>query len=71
MQITKYANYCFKKGKKTTETLENICVVYEKGAVTDRPCQSGFQSFMLQISWWTMLHGWVDQVRLIAIKLRH
>ena len=36
--------YYFKKGKNTTET-QNICVVYEKGAVTDRMCQKWFAKF--------------------------
>ena len=27
--------------------------------------KSGLQSFMLEISRWTMLHGWVDQLKLI------
>ena len=33
--------------------------------------KSGLQSFVLEISCWTMLHGWVDQLKLIAIKLKH
>ena len=32
--------------------------------------KSGLQSFMLDISHWTMLHGLVDQLKLIAIKSR-
>ena len=33
--------------------------------------QSGLQSFMLDISRWTMLHSQVYQLKLIAIKWRH
>ena len=33
--------------------------------------KSRSQSFMLEISHWTMLHCWVDQLKLIVIKLRH
>ena len=33
--------------------------------------KSGLQSFVLEISCWTMLHGQVDQLKLIAIKSRH
>ena len=33
--------------------------------------KSGLQSFVLEISRWTMLHGRVDQLKLIAIKSRH
>ena len=60
--------YYFKKGKNTTEMPKKICAVYGDGAVTDQTCQSGLQSFALQISCWTMLHGWVDQLKLIVIK---
>ena len=30
--------------------------------------KSGLPSFVLEISHWTMLHGWVDQLKLIAIQ---
>ena len=34
--------------------------------------KSSLPSFVLEISHWTMLHGQaVDQLKLIAIKLRH
>ena len=33
--------------------------------------RSGLQSFVLEISHWTMLHGQVDQLKLTAIQLRH
>ena len=61
----------FKKGKNAMETQKKICAVYGEGAVTDGMCRNGLQSFMLEISHWTMLHGRVDQLKLIAIKSRH
>ena len=33
--------------------------------------KSDLQSFVLEISRWKMLHGHVDQLKLIAIKSRH
>ena len=33
--------------------------------------KSGLQSFVLEISCWTMLHGRVDQLKVIAIKSRY
>ena len=33
--------------------------------------KSGLQSFVLEISHWTMLHSQVDQLKLIVIKSRH
>ena len=47
------------------------CAVYGEGAVTDEHVKSGLQSFMLEIFLWTMLHSQVDQLKFIAIKLRH
>ena len=46
--------YYFKKGKNVTETQKLICAVYGEGAVTDY-VKSGLQSFVLEISHWTML----------------
>ena len=63
--------YYFKKGENATETQKNICAVYGKGAATDQTCQSGLQSFMLEMSRWMMLHSWVGQLKLTAIKSRH
>ena len=52
--------YYFKKGKSATEMQKKICAVYGDGAVTE--CiKSGLQSFVLEISCWMLLHGWVDQ----------
>ena len=61
-------HYYFKKGKNGTEMQKKICAVYGEGAVTDRTCQSGLRSFVLEISRWMMLHGRVDQLKLIEIK---
>ena len=63
--------YYFKKGKNATEMQKKICTAYGEGAVTDGRCQNGLPSFVLEISLWTMLHGWVDQLKLIAAKSRH
>ena len=60
--------YYFKKGKYATETHKKICAVYGEGAVTDQTCKSGLRSFVLEISCWMILHGRVDQLKLIAIK---
>ena len=45
--------------------------VYGEGAVTDRSVKSAVQSFVLGTSCWMMLHSQVEQLKLIAIKLRH
>ena len=37
--------YCFKKGKITTETQNNLCTVYGEGTVTDWMCQKSFEKF--------------------------
>ena len=37
--------YYFKKGKNVTEMQKKICVVYGKGAVTDRICQKWSAKF--------------------------
>ena len=33
--------------------------------------KSGLQSFVLEISCWMMLHGLIDQLKLIVTKSRH
>ena len=33
--------------------------------------KSGLQSFMLEISVWMMLHGWIEQLKLLVIRSRH
>ena len=65
--------YYFKKGKNTTETQKKICAVYGEGVVTDQTCQKWFAKFCAGdfSRSWTMLHGRVDQLKLIGIKSRH
>ena len=46
--------YYFKKGKNATETQKKICVVYGKGAVTDRKCQ-----MFCEVSWYYSHFGQV------------
>ena len=60
--------YYFSKGKNATKMQKKICAVYGEGAVTAGTCQKWFRSFMLEISHWTMLHGWVDQLIVIKSK---
>ena len=67
--------YYFKKAKNATEAQKKICAVYGEGAVNDWMCQKWFatkktslRSFVLEISRWTMLHGQVEQLKLIVIK---
>ena len=60
--------YYFKEGKNATETHTKICAVCGEGAVTASMCLKWCASFKLQISHWMMLHGRVDQVKLIVIK---
>ena len=47
--------YC-QKDTNTTETHKRLAACGE-GAVTDRTCQCGLRSFVLEISHWAMLHG--------------
>ena len=63
--------YYFKKGKKATETQKEICTVYGEGAMTDQLCQKWFMKFALEIFRGTMLHGLLDPLKFIVIKLRH
>ena len=55
--------YCLKKSENATETKKGLlqCVEIVK---------NGFWSFVLKISLWMMVHGWVDQLKLIEIILR-
>ena len=48
-----------------------ICAAYGEGAVLIEPVKSGLRSFVLEVSNWTMLHGQIDQLKLIVIKSRH
>ena len=65
--------YYFKKDKNATKMQKQICTVYGKGAMSDRMCQKWFtKKFHAgEISHWMMLQGQVDQLKLIAIKLKH
>ena len=63
--------YYFKKGKNATEMLKEICAVYREGAVTDLTCQKWFAKFHAGYFLLEMLHGWVDQLKLVAIKSRY
>ena len=51
----------FKKSKKD-------CAVYGRLLSLIQCVKSGLRSFPLGITHWTMLHSWVDQLKLIAIK---
>ena len=63
--------YYFKKGKNATEMQKKVCAVYGFVLWLIERVKSGLQSFMLKISRWTMLHGRVDQLKLIVIKWRN
>ena len=63
--------YYFKKGKNTTEMHQKIYVVYGEGAVTDRTCQKWFAKFHAGVFSLDNAPGRSDQLKLIAIKLRH
>ena len=64
--------YYFKKGKNTTETQKKKKKRYaqcmEKVLWLIEHVKSGLQSFLLEISCRMMLHGQVDQLKLIVIK---
>ena len=59
---------CYFKGGKNATEMQNK--IYGEGTVTDRTSKSSLQGFVLEIFHGTMLHGRVEQVKLIAIKLR-
>ena len=65
--------YNFKKSKK--KQLEHkhtkICAAHGEGAVTDRMCQRRYVKFRAGNSHWTMLHCWVDKLKMIVINSRH
>ena len=61
--------YYFKKGKNQLKCKKEIvCAVYGEGAVTAWTSQKWLRSFLCC---WTMLHGWVEQLKSIPVKLRH
>ena len=55
--------YYIKKGKNIMETQRKICAVYGEDAVTDPMYQKWFGKFCAR--------DWVDQLKLIVMKLRH
>ena len=65
--------YYFKKGKNATEMQKRKRFVQylEKVMRLIKLVKGGLRSFMLEISHWMMLHGWVDQLKLTVIKLRY
>ena len=63
--------YYFKKGKAGTEMQKKICAVYREGAVTDSMYQKWSVKFCAGDFSLDMLHGRVDQLKLIASKSRH
>ena len=52
-----------KHKKRFVQCIEKVLLLIER-------VKSGWQSFMLEISRWTMLHGWAGQLKSIAIKSR-
>ena len=65
--------YYFKKGKDTTEmhTHKRLEQCLEKMQWLIERVKSGWQSFVLEISRWMILHGQVGQLKLIGIKSSH
>ena len=68
--------YHFNKGKNTTKThththTHTLCSVWRRCCDQLECVKSGLWSSVLEISCWMMLHSWVDQLKLIAIKSRH
>ena len=63
--------YYFKKGKNTTEMQKKVWAVYGESDVSDQTYQKWFVKFRAGDFLRTVLHSWVDQLKLIAIKLKH
>ena len=59
--------YYFKKGKNTTEMQNRLVQYMEKVLWLIEHVKSGLQSFLLEISRWTMLHGRVDLLKLVEV----
>ena len=53
-----------KRKKRFVQCMEKVLWLIER-------VKSGLQSFVLAISRWTLLHGQVDQFKLIKIKSKH
>ena len=64
--------YYFKKGKNENEAKKKwFMQCMQKVLWLKEHVGSGLQNFVLEISCWMMLHGQVDQLKLIAMKTRH
>ena len=65
--------YYFKKGKNNNWNTKKKKFVQciEKVLWLMECVRSGLINFVLEISHWMMLHGGVDQLKLIAIRSRH
>ena len=65
--------YYFKKGKKHNWKAKKARFLQcmDKMLWLIKWVKGGLQSFVLEISHWMMLHGWEDQLNLIAIKSRY
>ena len=65
---------CFiisRKVKTQLKCKKKICAVYGEGAVTDQTCQTWFAKFHAGVFSLDNAPGRSDQLKLIAIKLRH
>ena len=64
--------YYFKKSKNAIEMKIKRFVHYMEKVLRLIECvKSGLCSFVLEIFCWMMLHSWVGQLKLIAIRSRH
>ena len=59
-----------RKVKYNWNTNKDLCSIMEKVLWTIKHVKSGLWSFLLEISHWTMLHSWIDQLKLIETILR-
>ena len=59
------------KVKTQPKHKKKICAMHWEGAVTDQTCQKWFVKFHARDFSWMMHHSWVDQLKLIEIKLKH
>ena len=59
------------EGKKQPKRKKRFVQCMEKVLWLIERVKSSLQNFVLEISQWVMLHGQVDHLKLIAIKLRH
>ena len=66
-----YASIISKKVKMQLKCKKRFVRCMEKVLWLTKRVESGLWSSILEMSVWTMLHGQVDQLKLIAIKSRH